>query len=250
MKIFDRISDLQDYRRSLTGNVGFVPTMGGLHAGHFSLVKAAKADNDFCIVSIYVNPTQFNNKEDLATYPINLDQDLMQLEALGVNAVFLPSFEEIYPDNYSFKLTENQVSHVLEGKSRPGHFDGMLTIVMKLFNIIRPDRAYFGEKDFQQLKLVKEMVKAFFIPTQVIGMPTIREVDGLAMSTRNKRLSENNRNKASEFSKILQDSENDTKAAKELALAGFDVEYVDTKWNRRLAAVNLNNVRLIDNVPL
>lgn len=250
MKIIDSLSHWNHYRETLKGSVGFVPTMGALHDGHLSLVKAAIADNDFSIVSIYVNPTQFNNLDDFNNYPINLDEDLKLLKKAGVAAVFLPQLEEIYPDNYTFKLTENNIAKSLEGEKRPGHFDGMLTVVMKLFNIIKPTRAYFGEKDFQQLSLVKNMVKAFFMPVDIIAMPTVREKSGLAMSSRNRRLPVNQLEKAKELSRILTQAKNDEQAKQALNAAGFEVEYVASKWNRRLAAVNLNNVRLIDNVPL
>jgi len=250
MKVFTSISEWIQFRKTLVATIGFVPTMGGLHAGHFSLIKEAQKQNEMSVVSIYVNPTQFNNQSDLETYPMILEDDLAQLEKLNVDYVILPQYSEIYADHYTFKVIETEVSQSLEGAHRPGHFDGMLTIVLKLLNIVRPRHAYFGKKDFQQLALVQKMVEAFFLPVKIVGIDTIREDDGLAMSSRNKRLSKNAREKAVAFSQILRKSGSDLDLHKDLELAGFDVDYVQTKWNRRLGAVNLENVRLIDNVEL
>ena len=250
MKVFKSINEWHEFRQIINTTVGFVPTMGALHAGHLSLVKESQRINDLTIVSIYVNPTQFNSNDDLDTYPMILEDDLKQLENIGVDYVLLPTYSDIYPDDYTFKISESEISQSMEGAFRPNHFDGMLTVVMKLLNIVRPKNAYFGNKDYQQLTLIKRMVAAFFIPVNIIGLNTIREKDGLAMSSRNKLLNPEARLKAAEFSKIIKQTGDDLDLHKKLELAGFDVDYVKTKWNRRHAAVNLNDVRLIDNVEL
>ena len=174
--------------QSLGKKVGFVPTMGALHQGHLSLVHQSIRQNDSTIVSIFVNPIQFNNADDLKKYPRTLDNDLELLESEGCNMVFAPSVEEMYPqvptESYSFGLLEQ----VMEGFYRPGHFNGVAIVVRRLFDILRPHRAYFGEKDYQQLVIIRKMVEQFQLPVETIGCPIVREPDGLAMSSRNRRL--------------------------------------------------------------
>ena len=184
--------------------IGFVPTMGALHQGHISLIQKASEQNDFSIMSIFVNPTQFNNPEDLKKYPRNEQADLELLSASAVSAVYIPTIEDIYPDgadsqNFNFGGIENQ----MEGKFRPGHFDGVGTVVKRFFEIIRPDRAYFGEKDFQQLRIVQQMVKNEKLNVKIIPVPIKRENDGLAMSSRNIRLTPEMRKEAPEIYRIL-----------------------------------------------
>ena len=234
--------------------VGFVPTMGALHEGHLSLVRQSLASCEQTVVSIYVNPTQFNDPGDLASYPDTLDDDLAMLDSLQVDCVFTPHYEALYPDDFAYRVEENVLSNRLCGAHRPGHFTGVLTVVMKLLNIVRPGRAFFGEKDFQQLTLIRNMVEAFFMDTEIVGCPTVREPDGLAMSSRNLNLSAEDRTLAPLFYKALQSARSDDDAARQLAEAGFDVDYVETVDRRRLGAVNLGHstrsVRLIDNVAL
>ena len=151
MKVITKISEIKEIRKNIQNKkIGFVPTMGGLHAGHLSLINRAKNENEITIVSVFLNPTQFNDKKDLETYPANLQDDIALLEKADVDFLFAPSYAEMYPDNYKYKITENSFSKLLCGASRPGHFDGVLTVVMKLFSLVRPANAYFGEKDFQQ----------------------------------------------------------------------------------------------------
>lgn len=173
--------------------VGLVPTMGALHAGHISLVERAAKENDFVVVSVFVNPTQFNNAEDLATYPRTEEADCAKLEAAGVDVAFIPSVEEVYPepDNRQFDLGE--VAEVMEGAMRPGHFNGVAQIVSKLFAIVEPTRAYFGEKDFQQIAVIRRMVEIEGFDLEIVDCPICREPDGLAMSSRNTRLTEEQR---------------------------------------------------------
>lgn len=231
-------------------SVGFVPTMGALHAGHMELIRASLAENQHTLVSIFVNPTQFNDPKDCSRYPISLQTDLLSCEEAGVTAVFLPQYGMMYPDDYTYRVIELEESKVLEGAMRPGHFDGVLTVVLKLLLLANADRAYFGEKDWQQLKLVGGLTKAFFLPTEIIAIPTLREEDGLAMSSRNVRLSHEARTLAPEFYRVLCTAVDCAMARNELEALGFDVEYVDERDGRRLGAVQLEGVRLIDNVPI
>ena len=209
------------------------------------------------MASIYVNPTQFNNPEDFAKYPNTFYDDCQMLEAIGCGYVFAPTFETLYPDGYRYRVTETETSTLLEGTHRPGHFEGMLTVVLKLFNVIQADAAFFGEKDFQQLLLVKEMAQALHHPTKVIACPTVREPDGLAMSSRNRRLTPPQRALAAQWATILADLTLPCdEATQRLTALGFTVDYVAEYWNRRLGAVHtppLDDgpvVRLIDNVAL
>jgi pantoate--beta-alanine ligase len=227
-----------------------VPTMGALHEGHLSLIKKSLNQNDLTIVSIFVNPTQFNNIDDLRKYPNTFKQDLRLLEKLKVDYVFNPSYKAMYPDLYNYKVTENNFSKILCGKFRPGHFDGVLTVVLKLLSIVKADRAYFGEKDYQQLKLVEGMTKAFFINTKVVPVPTVRNKDGLALSSRNLRLSNEDRIRASLFPKTLKSGSSIELMKKNLKQNGFKVEYIERISNRIFGAVYLGNVRLIDNVKI
>lgn len=240
---------MQDYCAELKGSVGFVPTMGALHAGHLSLIEQALNENDYVVVSIFVNPTQFDQKSDLENYPNTLEEDLSQLEDAGVTAVFLPEYENLYPDEFTYQVNENSLSSKFCGAQRPGHFDGVLSVVLKLFNIVDADKAYFGEKDYQQLQLIKGMVAAFFLPIEIIACPIIRENDGLAMSSRNRRLSVIERKIAPEFYTTLVKGSNLEEKKQHLADIGFDVEYLEILDDRLLAAVKLGEIRLIDNVP-
>lgn len=228
--------------------IGFVPTMGGLHNGHLSLVKKSKSENQITVVSIYLNETQFNDKNDLLTYPANFSDDCKLLENAGVDYLFAPNYSGMYPDDYKYTVTEKDFSKLLCGAKRPGHFDGVLTVVMKLFNIVNPTKAYFGEKDFQQFKLLKGMVQAFFMDVQLVPCPIVREENGLAISSRNRKLSPEGLKKAPEFHKILAESGTPDEKALALEKAGFKVDYVTENDGRLYAAVFLEGVRLIDNL--
>lgn len=239
----------QSLRKTLSGSLGFVPTMGNLHAGHIALCDRARAENDHVLVSIFVNPTQFNQQSDYDAYARTFDADCQLLDDAGVDYVFHPDEKAIYPDDYALQVSEQEDAKVLEGEFRLGHFTGMLTVVLKLLNIAGADRAYFGEKDFQQLLLVRKMAEAFFLPVEVIGCPTLRAEDGLALSSRNARLTAAEREKAPLLARLLQSDMPDATVMKKLEEEGFKPEYVQTRWGRRLAAAWLGNVRLIDNVP-
>lgn len=247
------ITHLDEWRAARAGpdfagrSVGFVPTMGALHAGHRALLERARAENERVVLSIFVNPTQFNDPADLARYPRTLEADVALAEGL-VDDVLAPPAAELYPDDYHCRVTEDDLSRRWEGAHRPGHFDGVLTVVLKLLNLVRADRAYFGEKDWQQLQLVRQMAQAFFLPVEIVACPTVRAADGLALSSRNTRLSPAGREQAAVFPKILQDASHAKVAATALLAAGFTVDYVEDHEGRRLGAVRIEGVRLIDNV--
>ena len=205
MKLVKTVKELQENLKLLCirGAVGFVPTMGALHKGHISLVENAANENNVVIVSIFVNPTQFNNPEDLKRYPRNLENDLNMLKNVGCDLVFAPSVAEMYPvpDNRKFQF--GALETVMEGKYRPGHFNGVAQVVSKLFDMVKPDKAYFGLKDFQQLAIVKSMVKQLNMPVEIVPCPIIREKSGLAMSSRNELLSAEERENASIISETI-----------------------------------------------
>ncbi len=256
--------------------IGFVPTMGALHKGHIALIKRAALENDFVVVSIFVNPIQFNNPEDLAKYPRNLEADIQQLEETGCNLVFAPSADEMYPETDLTEFDFGQLDKVMEGKFRPGHFNGVAIVVKKLFEIVTPTKAYFGEKDFQQLAIIKKMVSMLQIPVQIIPCPIIRETDGLAMSSRNARLTPEERAEAPVIFKALSNVKENYSwfipdGVKQLVTGEiqenkyFRVEYVsivDTEtllpfeeWqdvNHAVVCVAayIGSVRLIDNIVL
>lgn len=255
--------------------VGVVPTMGALHQGHLSLVKQAKAACDRVIVTVFVNPKQFNNADDLDKYSRTEDADAAALAPFDVDVMYLPTPDQIYPDGFSTNVSVSGVSEGLCGAHRPGHFDGVATVVAKLLLQTGADRAFFGEKDFQQLQVVKRLVRDLDIPTEIIGCATVREEDGLALSSRNVRLSETARNTAPRLYTILQDVADELRrgamaeaaiytAKARIELAGFsEVEYLELRAEdgltpmtvldrpaRLLVAAWLDGVRLIDNIPV
>ncbi|MEX0306378.1 MAG: pantoate--beta-alanine ligase [Ruegeria sp.] len=276
--ILRRLADL----RVLTGEwrnkgqvIGVVPTMGALHQGHLSLAEVARADCDRVIVTIFVNPKQFNNPEDLAKYPRTEQEDAEKLAPYNVDAIYVPDPDEIYPEGFATTVSVSGLTDTMEGEFRPGHFDGVATVVAKLFLQTQADRAYFGEKDYQQLMIVRRMARDLDIPIEVIGCPTVREPSGLAMSSRNQRLSDQGLVIAAEKHRIMcavvQALENGeafsslvTHAQAELLAAGFtEVEYLQLRCAdtldllthanrpaRLFAATMLEGVRLIDNQPV
>lgn len=277
--VFKHVSEIQGWialqRTSHNAKIGFVPTMGALHEGHVSLIRRAKTSCDIVVVSIFVNPTQFNNPEDLKHYPRTFEKDRDLLAAAGCDAIFFPSVEEMYPTMYKDSWDFGLLSRTLEGDFRPGHFDGVLTVVKKLFEIVKPDEAYFGEKDFQQLSLIRKMTEYEGLPVKVIGSPLIREESGLAMSSRNMRLSESQKKQATAISAALfamRDAGRKISPEETIALgkahmeqAGIKVEYLTiveadtfepvTQWEGvqrpiALVAAYVGEVRLIDNMFL
>lgn len=250
-RVWNTVPDWLDRRRALTGrSIGFVPTMGALHRGHGSLVKRCRGDNEIVVVSIFVNPSQFNDPKDLERYPRTLDSDLALLESLGADDVIVPSGSELYPNGYRFRVEPDCKCQLMEGAHRPGFLQGVMTVVMKLLNIVRPDRAYFGEKDYQQLKFITDMTQEFFIPTEIIPCQTVRDESGLAESSRNRLLSTEAKQKAAFLYRTLTTVDRPADARATLEAQGFVVEYVEEHWGRRFAAAFLEGVRLIDNVPI
>jgi pantoate--beta-alanine ligase len=249
-RLVENLADWQKERERMQGAaIGFVPTMGALHAGHRALLERARAESDWVVLSIFVNPAQFDDPEDLGRYPRTLDADLALAEGVA-DAVLLPTAAELYPDDYRYRVTETTLSARWEGAQRPGHFDGVLTVVLKLLNLVRAHRAYFGEKDWQQLQLIRGMAQAFFIPTEIVPCATVRDAAGLALSSRNRRLSAAGRARAALFPAALRGWSDPAAAAAGLREAGFAVDYIEDHAGVRLGAVRLEGVRLIDNVRL
>jgi pantoate--beta-alanine ligase len=257
----------------IVSNIAFVPTMGNLHEGHLKLIEEALKKTKHVVVSIFINPLQFNSKEDFKNYPRTLDEDLLMLEKLDVPFVFAPTHEDILNPLQTIKIELPDIANDLCGKFRPGHFNGVATIVCKLFNLIQPELAFFGKKDFQQLFLINELVKQLSYPIDIIGVDTVRDKDGLAMSSRNNLLSKENRIKASELfqllnvmkdkvmqkSSSLKDIEED--AVRLLNASGWIVDYLTIRSSKSLktpvhdenqivilGAATLGSVRLIDNI--
>ncbi len=251
MQVWKSMKEWLVYRQSLQGQtIGLVPTMGALHRGHAALVERCRKENDLVVVTIFVNPSQFNDPKDLSRYPRTLEQDLAILEQLGTDHVLVPSAEEMYPEGYRFRLKEDGISNIMEGLHRPGFFEGVMTVVLKLLNLARADKAYFGEKDYQQLQVITDMVSEFFIPTEIIPCKTEREESGLALSSRNALLSDAGRNKAAAIHRVLMESPDIAAARLTLEELGFQVDYIEEHWGRRFAAVFLEGIRLIDNISL
>jgi pantoate--beta-alanine ligase len=251
MKIIRSIEEFRQYRNSIQKQqIGFIPTMGALHLGHLSLIEKSVDNFQLTIVSIFVNPTQFDSKRDLNNYPNLLDDDLDKLKIAGVDCVFLPRFEQIYPDGYNYSVTEKKLSKKYCGAHREGHFDGVLTVVMKLLNIVQPHKAYFGEKDYQQLTLIKQMVKAFFMSVEIIAVATMREKDGLAMSSRNLNLTAKERAIAPKLYQTINSDLSPKQMKAQLENHGFKVDYLKMLDKHLLVAAFLGKVRLIDNIEI
>ena len=276
MQVVGPIFEVRALRQKLGGTVGFIPTMGYLHEGHLALVKRARIENSAVIVSIYVNPTQFGPKEDFGAYPRELNRDLGLLWGEGVDVVFIPSDDEMYPPEFSSWVDVEKVTERLEGASRPGHFRGVATVVAKLFNIVQPARAYFGQKDAQQAVVVKRMVADLNMGIEIVVVPTVRDSDGLAMSSRNIYLSSGEHGAATILFKALtlarqlwQGGENDaekirrqmTSLIQKEPLAQIDyVSIADAETLEELnlidrpalasLAVRIGKTRLVDNMPL
>lgn len=277
MKIINRIADLKEVlsqARSQGKTIGLVPTMGALHEGHASLVRRSVGENDVTVVSDFVNPTQFNDKNDLKNYPRTLDADCALLQKEGAQYIFAPSVEEMYPEPDTRQFDFTPLDKVMEGPQRPGHFNGVAQIVSKLFYAVEPDRAYFGEKDFQQLAIIREMVRQLDLKVQIVGCPIVREEDGMALSSRNMLLSKADRKTAANISRILFNSrefarENTLSATKKYvedginSIEGLEVEYYEIvngttlqpvgQWGEAdyivgCITVHCGGVRLIDNI--
>ena len=276
MQVVRKIAEIRALRQKLSGTVGFVPTMGYLHEGHLALVRQARRDNLAVVVSIYVNPAQFGPREDFGAYPRDLDRDLELLRKEGTDIVFVPLDDEVYPLGFSSWVDVEKITERLEGASRPAHFRGVATIVAKLFNIVRPTRAYFGQKDAQQAVVIKRIAADLNMDLEIVTVPTVRESDGLAMSSRNTYLSPDERQAAPILFKALalaqrltRDGEKDAEAIRRQMvaliqkepLARLDyvsiadaetLEELDVLHRQALVslAVRIGRTRLIDNIPL
>lgn len=277
MQIFEKKIEIIQFinrEKALGKTIGFVPTMGALHAGHLALVKAAVEQCDIVVASIFVNPIQFNNSEDLKKYPRTFESDRQKLEENGCDVIFHPSVDEMYPDTELEQYDFGPLEKVMEGVSRPGHFNGVAVVVKRLFDLVQPDKAFFGKKDFQQLAIIRALVKQIASSIQIIGLDTVREKDGLAMSSRNTRLSALEREKAVEISRVLNYIKQNKNAFEPSHLEkvainrlsqGFNVEYIQivdghslqkiSDWSQSdypvvCAVAFLGDVRLIDNLEL
>ncbi|WP_418186996.1 pantoate--beta-alanine ligase [Aliarcobacter lanthieri] len=272
MEVIKTIEELQNIRKNINKSVGFIPTMGALHNGHISLIKKAKEENEVVIVSVFVNPTQFLPNEDLSKYPRREEADIRICQMCKVDYLFMPEVSTMYlEEEVLIKAPQN--SYILEGFTRPGHFDGVLQIVLKLFNLTQPTNAYFGKKDAQQLVLIQQMVKNLFLPINIVPCDIVREVDGLALSSRNVYLDTTQRENALLISKslymagsLIASGERSIKAVKDKIykiMNSLDIEYVaivDRNFNQLeiiepsntiiLVVVRFENVRLLDNIWL
>lgn len=250
MQVIRELSDLRAWRKAVCGAVALVPTMGYLHQGHEALLKHAKSSGNRVVMSLFVNPTQFNQPEDFASYPRDIERDMAIADACGVDAVWLPSTELMYRDHQAWHVTHEQFDADREGFYRPGHFQGVATVVMKLLNQVGPDCLVMGEKDFQQCDWIRQMVNDFFMPVRVDQVPTVREASGLAMSSRNVRLSASGREKAALIYEVMTQVKCIDEAKNLLHQHGFKVEYFEEVDARRFVAAWLEGVRLIDTVAL
>jgi pantoate--beta-alanine ligase len=272
LNIFHTIAELREWRQSLTGTVGFAPTMGNLHDGHIACLKTAQRSSNHSVVSIFVNPTQFAPTDDFAKYPRTLDDDLKLLAANGCDAVFVPSVDEMYPRCASTKVIAGSMAQGLEGDFRPGHFDAVATVCLKLFQIVEPAVVAFGCKDLQQMRVIQQMIRDFNMPIHLDAVPTFREASGLALSSRNRYLTPDAKVKASQLYRGLQDTlqlvldgtpPNEAEATATAALEkhGWTVDYIAIRDGATLGqltpesiaiavlgAAKLNGVRLIDNI--
>ncbi len=279
MKVFSKISETTSFlqeQRNIGKTIGFVPTMGALHEGHLALMQQAKEENDLLVVSVFVNPIQFNKSSDLEKYPRNLEQDKKLLERVKCDILFAPTVEEMYPEPIIKEYDFGMLGKVMEGANRPGHFNGVAIVVKKLFDITIPNKAYFGEKDFQQLAIIKKLVAMEHLNLEIVPCPIVREFDGLAMSSRNERLTAQQRKNAPFIYKTLQQAlkmtasksvtevkswvENEFSSNDTFELEYFEVgdavdlqqvkDWKGTKNIMGFVVANMRNVRLIDNIRL
>lgn len=275
---FQEISALQNFlwqKRKADKKIGFVPTMGALHEGHLSLIRLSKQENDVTVCSVFVNPTQFNNAEDLAKYPRTLEKDAQMLESVGCDVLFIPEVATMYPEKTTLQFHFGHLENVMEGKFRKGHFNGVALVVSKLFHIVQPHKAYFGQKDLQQFAIIRTLVQDLMFPLELVRCPIVREANGLAMSSRNQRLNRQEQEIASYLYKALQKAESMLeshsvkqiqKAVKEylLHIGGIELEYFEVAEANTLQIIEdlsgfrgdvalciaayVSGVRLIDNL--
>jgi pantoate--beta-alanine ligase len=254
MRVVRAITETRDALAPLrTGSIGLVPTMGALHEGHLSLLRAARAETDTVVMSLFVNPAQFRERADLQSYPRDERRDLELARAEGVDLVFAPSVDEMYPAGFQTWVDVTELGSILEGQFRPGHFRGVATIVLKLFNVVRPTRAYFGQKDAQQVEVVRQLIRDLAVDVELRVLPVVRDADGLALSSRNALLSADERQRALALSRALRTRDRAEALALLAAANGLKVDYVevaDFDPPTLAGAVRVGSTRLIDNVPL
>jgi pantoate--beta-alanine ligase len=254
MRVVRTIAETRDALAPLrTGSIGLVPTMGALHEGHLSLLRAARAECDTVVMSLFVNPAQFRENADLARYPRDEERDLALARAENVDVIFAPSVDEMYPPGFQTWVDVTEVGSILEGRFRPGHFRGVATIVLKLFNVVQPTRAYFGQKDAQQAQVIRQLIRDLALDVELRILPIVRDEDGLALSSRNVLLSEDERQRALALSRALRTGDRDEALTLLAGANGLKVDYVEIADfdPRTLAgAVRVGSTRLIDNVPL
>jgi pantoate--beta-alanine ligase len=254
MRVVVKIAEARDALRPLrAGSVALVPTMGALHEGHLSLLRAARTESDTVVMSLFVNPAQFGENADLGAYPRNEERDLELAHAEGVDLVFAPSLDEMYPSGFQTWVDVTELSAILEGRFRPGHFRGVATVVLKLFNIVRPTRAYFGQKDAQQVEVVRQLIRDLALEVELRVLPVVRDEDGLALSSRNALLSADERQRALALSRALRTRDRAEALTLLAAANGLKVDYVevaDFDPPTLAGAVRVGSTRLIDNVPL
>ena len=250
MKILKTKNDLSSIDRGKS--LGFVATMGALHEGHGSLIRKSNEQNQSTAVSVFVNPTQFNNPKDFESYPNVIERDFDFCEKLGVDYVFTPSVDEMYTDSESIELIENEITKKYEGEHRPGHFSGVLTVVLKLINLIKPQRAYFGEKDYQQYLLIKRMAENFFLEAKIVGVETVRDAFGLAQSSRNLNLTPSGKVRAQKIAGLFLNASSKERFVEHIKESSLELEleYYGEDWGRALMAHYVDGVRLIDNKAL
>ena len=254
-KVFENIQEWIEFRDNSeifkNKKIGFVPTMGNLHIGHKSLLERSVKENDITVLSIFTNPTQFQNKEDLEKYPFTPKEDLQLAEDVGVDFIIKPTYDQIYPDDYMYMVTnKSEFASTMEGKVRPGFFDGILTVVLKLFLLVKPQKAYFGEKDYQQMLLVKGLSEAFFLGIEIIPCPIVRTENGFAVSSRNNRLTKEQFELAQNFPKILKSGKSCDEIKKDLEKLNIKVNYIEDYKNRRFGSILIDNIVLIDNIEI
>ena len=251
------VETIEDTRRALepsrVGSIGLVPTMGSLHEGHLALLRAARAENETVVMSLFVNPAQFGDAADLAKYPRNEQRDLELARDAGVDLVFAPSADEMYPPGFQTWVDVTELGEILEGRFRPGHFRGVATVVLKLLNVVRPTRVYFGQKDAQQVAVIRQLVADLAVEVELRVVPTVRDDDGLALSSRNARLTPDERTAALALPRALATRDRDAALAELASANGLEVDYVevaDFDPPVLAGAVRIRSTRLIDNVPL
>lgn len=253
MQVCKTLNEWREVSAHYQSSLGFVPTMGTLHAGHLALLERSKQENKHTVLSIFVNPTQFNKKEDYDFYPRQTAKDLQAAEAHGADIVLIPAEQEMYPDGNIMPITNHApIGTVMEGEYRPGHFDGMLTVIMKFLHIVNPTTIYFGEKDYQQYELVRLMVKNYFMACRVCCVDTVREPSGLALSSRLARLDNAGMEKAQAFAAVFHEGKNNPldEIKQQLMQIPVNVEYIEKLNDRLYIAVDIDGVRLIDNVKV